>query len=311
MPLVPIRPMPLPFSATAQAVRPSRDRLSTAKLPMLRCAQPIFSNPTENRIIKMSDLMSHTAPVTGDSVTTEQKRRRELTAAYRLSAYFKWTDMVFNHISVRLPSSPNGDNAYLINPEGYLSEEITPSCLLCVDVDGRILDQPEASFIPAGFVIHSAIHTSREDAVCIMHNHSMAGMVVSALREPLLPLTQISMEFHNRVAYHDFGGIELDMSVSDRIVRDLGSLHCMIMKNHGLLTVGSSIAEAFYYMYYLHQSCEIHINTMKVSNDPFIPDEAVLEHTARQYEPFHEKDVQMVWNAMLRKLDREMPGWDS
>ncbi len=236
--------------------------------------------------------------------------RRQLAAAYRLSGLFGWTDMVFNHISLRLPGRQGKPDTYLINPEGWLSEEITPECLLEVDVEGNIIDQPDQSFIPAGFVIHSAIHTSRADAACIMHNHSMAGMVVSALKERLLPLTQISMEFHNRVAYHDFGGIELDISVSDRIVQDLGNLHCMIMRNHGLLTVGDSVAEAFYFMHYLHQSCEIHINTMKVTNDPLIPTEAVLEHTANQYVQFHDKDVQMVWDAMLRKLNREMPGWD-
>src|SRR6056297_650875 len=140
---------------------------------------------------------------------TQWKLRRQLAAAYRLSGRNAWTDLVFNHISVRLPGQPGRADTYLINPEGYLSEEITPSCLLEVDVDGNIIDQPDASFIPAGFVIHSAIHTRRENAVCIMHNHSMAGMVVSAMKEPLLPATQISMEFYNRVAYHDFGGIEL------------------------------------------------------------------------------------------------------
>lgn len=242
---------------------------------------------------------------------THSEARRQLAAAYRLSGLFGWTDMVFNHISLKLPGQADKPDTYLINPEGWLSEEITPECLLEVDVNGTIIDQPDQSFIPAGFVIHSALHTARESAACIMHNHSMAGMVVSALKERLLPLTQISMEFHNRIAYHEFGGIELDMSVSDRITQDLGDLHCMIMKNHGLLTVGNSVAEAFYFMHYLHQSCEIHINTMKITNDPMLPSEAVLEHTAKQYVQFHEKDVEMVWNAMLRKLDREMPGWDT
>lgn len=254
--------------------------------------------------------MSTINTMTSSNADSGQSLRRELAAAYRLSGLFGWTDMVFNHISVRMPGQAGQPDTYLINPEGYLSEEITPACLLQVDVDGNIIDQPDASFIPAGFVIHSAIHTQRANANCIMHNHSMAGMVVSALNESLLPLTQISMEFYNRVAYHDFGGIELDISVSDRIVGDLGKHHCMIMRNHGLLTVGDSIAEAFYYMHYLHHSCEIHINTRKLTDSPRLPSHEVLEHTAKQYEPFHEKDVQMVWNAMLRKLDREMPGWD-
>jgi ribulose-5-phosphate 4-epimerase/fuculose-1-phosphate aldolase len=240
----------------------------------------------------------------------EKRLRRELTAAYRLSALFGWTDLVFNHISVRLPARKGRRDTYLINPEGYLSEEITPNLLIEVDVDGNIVDQPEKSFIPAGFVIHSAIHTRRSDAGCIMHNHAMAGMVVSALKQELLPLTQISMEFFRRVAYHDFGGIELQMDVRDKIVEDLGDRHCMIMRNHGLLTVGSSVAEAFYYMHYLHHACEIHINTMKVTDDPLIPSEETCEYTARQYAEYHERDVQMVWHAMLRRLDRETPGWD-
>ena len=239
-----------------------------------------------------------------------QRLRRELAAAYRLSAMQGWMDMTFNHISVRLPGREGHPDTYLINPEGYLSEEITPAKLIEVDVEGNIIDQPEATFIPAGFVIHSAIHNSRPDAACIMHNHSMAGMVVSALQEDLLPLTQRSMEFYNRVAYHDFGGIELDQSVSDRIVEDLGEHPCMIMRNHGLLTVGRSPAEAFYQMYYLHQSCEIHINTMKVTDSPRICSEAILQHTSQQFVPFHDNDVRLVWTAMLRKLDREQPGWD-
>lgn len=202
--------------------------------------------------------------------------------------------MVFNKISLKLPGQAGKPDTYLINPKGWLSEEMTPECLLEVDVKGSIIDQPDQSFIPAGFVIHSAPHTAQESAACIMHNHSMAGMVVSALEGPLLPLTQISMEFHNRIVYHEFGGIELDMSISHRITAGLRDLHCMIMKNHGLLTVGNSVAEAFYYMHYLHQSCEIHINITKIANDPLLPNEAVLEHTAQQYVQFHEKDVQMV-----------------
>ncbi|MEL6104589.1 MAG: class II aldolase/adducin family protein [Planctomycetota bacterium] len=244
-------------------------------------------------------------------MTENQRLRRELTAAYRLSAMFGWMDMTFNHLSVRLSGREGNADTYLINPEGFLSEEITPERLIEVDIDGNIIDQPDASFIPAGFVIHSAIHNSRKDAVCIMHNHAVPGMVVSALSEELLPLTQRSMERYKRIAYHDFGGIELDIDVSDKIVQDLGEHRCMIMRNHGLLTVGKSVAEAFYEMYYLIESCEIHINTMKVTDRPRICSEAVLEHTANQFPQYHDKDVALVWNAMLRKLDREQPGWDN
>ena len=284
----------------------------------------------------MADLFDAAPPA--HASLDEATIRRHLAAAYRLSGLFGWTDMVFNHISARLPARDGAPDTYLINPEGWLSEEITPGCLLEVDVEGTVVDQPDQTFIPAGFVsslptkfvrdvdwtlalaagafalgfvIHSAIHTARPSAACIMHNHSMAGMVVSALREPLQTNTQISMEFYDRVAYHDFGGIELDRSASDRIVDDLGDAHAMIMRNHGLLTVGASVPEAFYYMHYLHQSCEIHLATAAVTDTPLEPSAATKEHTARQYEPFHEKDVAMIWAAMLRKLDREMPGWDA
>lgn len=241
---------------------------------------------------------------------TERELRRQLTAAYRLSGSFGWMDMVFNHISVRLPAETGEPPAYLINPEGLLAEEMTPSRLLKVDLEGNVLDQPDQTFVPAGFVIHGAIHTAREDAVCIMHNHSLAGQVVSAMKEGILPLTQITMEFHNRVAYHDFGGIELEMDGRHKIVSDLGKHNSMIMRNHGLLTVGESVAEAFYYMYYLHHTCEVQIQTLSCTTDPLLPTDAVAEKTAEQYGPFHERDVSMIWNAMLRKLDREVPGWD-
>ena len=240
----------------------------------------------------------------------ELELRQQLTAVYRLSAMFGWMDAVFNHISVRLPHDEAAENQFLVNPEGLLSEEMTPTKLLKVDMHGTVIDQPEITFIPAGFNIHSAIHMHRKDAVCIMHNHAMAGMVVSAMKEGLLPLTQISMEFYNRIAYHDFGGIVLNVDVNAQIANDLGKHHAMIMRNHGLLTVGNTIPEAFYYMYYLHEACEIQMRTLSVTNDPLIPSEEICEYTAQQYDKYHEGDVDKMWNAMLRKLDRECPGWN-
>lgn len=242
--------------------------------------------------------------------SSEHRLRRELAAAYRLSAHFGWMDTVFNHISVRLPDMEGGLSTYLVNPEGYLSEEITPGRLLKIDVEGKVLDQPEASFIPAGFTIHSAIHLNRDDAACIMHNHARAGMIVSAMEEKLLPLNQIAMEFYNRVAYHEFGGIALNLDDRERIVQDLGAHKAMIMKHHGLLTVGNSVAEAFYYMYYLHETCEVQVRTLACTDRPLIPPHEVCEFTAKQYDKYHEGDVDKLWEAMLRMLDRLYPGWD-
>ena len=242
---------------------------------------------------------------------TENQLRHQLAAVYRLSAYFNWMDLTFNHISVRLPEKENGKECYLVNPQGLLSEEMTPSKLVKIDVEGNVLYPPGATVIPAGFTIHSAIHTSREDAVCIMHNHSLPGMVVSTMKEGLLPLTQLSMEFYNRIAYHDFVGIALNLDEREIIVKNLGHHKAMIMRNHGLLTLGNSIPEAFYYMYYLNKSCEIQIQTLSATKDPYIPPPATLEYTAKQYDIYHEDDVRMVWEAMMRKLNREFPDWDS
>lgn len=243
--------------------------------------------------------------------TDEAELRRQLTAAYRLSAYFGWMDMTFNHISVRLPPTDAHPHAYLVNPEGLLSEEITPDRLLKVDTAGNVLDQPDQSFIPAGFTIHAAIHQHRKDAGCIMHNHAQAGMVVSAMPDGILPLTQRAMEFYNRVAYHEFGGIALEADIGTRIVQDLADHSVMVMRNHGLLTVGRSVAEAFYQMHYLHQTCEVQIRILGCTTEPSIPSPEVCQRTAEQYVPFHDGDVEKVWNAMIRKLDRELPGWDA
>lgn len=242
--------------------------------------------------------------------TDENELRRQLTAAYRLSAYYDWMDMTFNHISVRVPSTVEHPHAYLVNPEGLLSEEITPDRLLKVDVEGNVLDQPDETFIPAGFTIHAAIHQHREDAGCIMHNHAQAGVVVSASPDGILPLNQRALEFYNRVAYHDFGGIALETDVGTRINQDLGDHSVMIMRNHGLLTVGRTVAEAWYHMHYLHQVCEVQIKILSSCDNPLMPSPEVCEYTAQQYLPFHDGDVEKIWNAMLRKLDRETPGWD-
>jgi ribulose-5-phosphate 4-epimerase/fuculose-1-phosphate aldolase len=164
------------------------------------------------------------------------------------------TDLVFTHLSARL----SGDgHRFLINPYGLLFEEITASALVEVDAHGESRQETNWPVNPAGFVIHSAVHTARPDAVCVMHTHTLAGMTVAAQTGGLLPLNQISMEFHNQVALHEYEGIAADDNLTERerIVRDLGLKHCLIMRNHGLLTVGRTVAEAFYWMYYLEQAC--------------------------------------------------------
>jgi len=181
--------------------------------------------------------MKHSAPSipkppTPDRAPTEAELREDLAAAYRLIALFGMTDLVFTHLSARIPGE---GHRFLINPYGLLFEEITASSLVEVDAHGEPRQETSWPVNPAGFVIHSAVHTARPDAVCVMHTHTLAGMTVAAQTGGLLPLNQISMEFHNQVALHEYEGIAADDNLTERerIVRDLGLKHCLIMRNHG------------------------------------------------------------------------------
>ncbi|OZH52323.1 aldolase [Hydrocoleum sp. CS-953] len=234
--------------------------------------------------------------------------REDLAAAYRLIHHYGMTDMIYSHISVRIQEEPA---IFLINPYGMLFDEICASNLVRVDVNGNKIDAIDAEVNPAGFTIHSAIHLGCPNAHGIFHIHTISGMAVAAMEEGLLPLNQASMEFYNRVAYHDYEGISLDLDERDRIVASLGAKKCLILRNHGLLTVGRSIAEAFYYMYYLNQACEIQVNVLGTGNKPIIPPPEICEHTAQQFEEaaFHNQEVARVWAANRRLLDRLDPSY--
>ena len=175
-----------------------------------------------------------------DYAEAEARLRRELAAVYRLVAHFKMTDLIYNHISVRLPGP---EHRFLLNPYGLLYEEITASNLVIVGLDGELVTDGPWRVNPAGFVIHSAIHESREDALCVLHTHSRAGCAVAAQSHGLLPLNQMSLEFYNRVAYHDYEGIALSSGERVRLIADLGDSAAMILHNHGSLTVGATVAD--------------------------------------------------------------------
>lgn len=194
---------------------------------------------------------------------TEAELRRELAAVYRLVAHYRMTDLVFTHISVRLPGN---DHHFLINPYGLLFEEITASSLVRVDLNGNVIGETPYCVNPAGFVIHSAIHAAREDAACVLHTHTLAGCAVAASASGLLPVNQISMEFFNRVGYHDYEGVALNLDEQKRLVEDLGTHDALILRNHGLLTVGATPARAFLRMYYLNKACEIQIAASQLGN---------------------------------------------
>lgn len=205
-----------------------------------------------------------------EAAPTEQQLREDLAAAYRLVAHFGMTDLIFTHLSVRLPGE---GHRFLVNPYGLLFEEITASSLVEVDAEG-LPAQPTAWPVnPAGFVIHSALHIGRADAACVMHTHTLAGMTVAAQAEGLLALNQISMEFVDRVAIHEYEGIAADDNLSERqrLVRDMGDKPCMILRNHGLLTVGQTVAEAFYWMYYMEQACRIQVSAQSTGARLSIP----------------------------------------
>jgi ribulose-5-phosphate 4-epimerase/fuculose-1-phosphate aldolase len=250
---------------------------------------------------------------TEDYPAQEARLRRELAAVYRLIAHFRMTDLIYNHISVRLPGP---EHRFLLNPFGLLYEEITASNLVIVGLDGELVTDGPWKVNAAGFVIHSAIHEAREDALCVLHTHTKAGCAVAAQAHGLLPLNQMSLQFYNRVAYHDYEGIALSNAEKKRLVEDLGGKPVMILRNHGLLTVGRDPGQAFLRMFYLERSCEIQVDALAGGTAIVTPPEDVCEHTARQFEGDHSEDdyttgenPNLAWDAMLRLVERLYPDY--
>ena len=237
----------------------------------------------------------------------EWELRCDLAAAYRLIARFGMDDLIYTHLSVRLPGLAH---RFLLNPYGLLFDEITASSLVVVDPEGHAVEPEEESKINnAGFTIHSAVHMARDDAQCVMHTHTLAGMAVAAQAQGLLPLNQMSMEFHGRLAYHDYEGIALDLDERERLVRDLDAHPVMILRHHGLLSVGRTVAEAFYTMYYLEQACRIQVAATQGGQAIVLPSEAVAQHTASQFNRTSASKGQRPWAALRRRLDRESPDY--
>jgi ribulose-5-phosphate 4-epimerase/fuculose-1-phosphate aldolase len=232
---------------------------------------------------------------------TEHEIRVDLAACYRLVALFGWDDLIFTHISARVPGDTE---AFLINPYGMLFEEITASSLVKVDAHGEKLSHTEWPVNPAGFVIHSAIHEARPDVACVLHTHTNAGVAVSAQRNGLLPISQIATIALSSLGYHDYEGIALRDDEKPRLVRDLGQNNALILRNHGLLTVGASVADAFIMMYSLQRACEVQLlaqaGDQLVSVDPRILGgvKANIEAVTRGLGP------SIAWPALKRKLDR-------
>ena len=237
------------------------------------------------------------------STATELQLRRDLAAAYRLAALFGWDDTLYTHFSVRLPG--DGEPRFLINPFGLFFEEIRASDLIVVDMHGKVVEG-NADYNVAGFTIHSAVHMAREDAHCVIHTHTLAGMAVAAQDQGLLQLNQISTEFHNRLGYHPYEGVALDLDERKRIQASLGENIALVLNHHGLLSVGESVADAFYVMFYLNRACEIQLAT-SASQLPFSSIAPHLSQHACEQLQGAQWQRQLLWQAWLRKLERIAP----
>jgi ribulose-5-phosphate 4-epimerase/fuculose-1-phosphate aldolase len=238
----------------------------------------------------------------------EWETRIDLAACYRLVAHYGMTDVIYTHISARVPGT---EDQFLINPYGQLFSEISASSLVKIDLDGNVLDETEYEVNQAGFCIHSAIHAARHDVECVVHTHTTAGMAVSAQADGLLPLTQHAMRFYGNIGYHDYEGIALDLDERERLVADLGEHRALILRNHGLLTAGRTIPEAFNLIYYLERSCQAQIAALSGGVKLTIPNQGVPEHTAQQFVRTGKPSGHREWPALLRMLDQTDPSYRS
>lgn len=235
----------------------------------------------------------------------EWQARVELAACYRLVDHFGMTDLIYNHITARIPGTPDH---LLINLYGLVYREITASSLVRIDLDGEILWKPETHYgiNRSGFVIHGAIHRARPSLRCVLHTHTRAGMAVSAMKCGLLPLTQTGIRFVGHLGYHDFEGPAIDLAERERLVRDLGPHDAMILRNHGLLTCGDTVQQAFNTMYQLELACRAQVDAMAARTELNVPSDEVLERTAHLYQPGTRRPYGVLeWPAMLRILDAE------
>jgi ribulose-5-phosphate 4-epimerase/fuculose-1-phosphate aldolase len=239
----------------------------------------------------------------------EWRLRVDLAAAYRLVALFGWDDLVFTHISARVPGSAEH---FLINPYGLMFEEITASSLVKVDVHGAKLDDSAFDVNPAGFVIHSAVHGARRDAGCVLHTHAINGIAVSAQKHGVLPLSQQSIFVLSSLGYHDYEGVALRDDEKPRLVRDLGEHSFLMLRNHGLLTVGATVADALLSMYLFEAVCAIQVRALAGGGERIEIPPAIIA-TAREQAAAVTRGLgsALTWPGLLRRLDRHCPGYDN
>jgi ribulose-5-phosphate 4-epimerase/fuculose-1-phosphate aldolase len=248
------------------------------------------------------------APSVKGKVSQEEWQARvDLAALYRLVALYGWDDMIYTHISARIPGP---DHQFLINPYGLFFDEITASSLVKIDLEGNVLSETPYFINPAGFTIHSAVHAARDDAHYVMHLHSDQGVAVSAQREGLLPLSQHALVVLPKLAYHDYEGIALNHDERERLVADLGDKSVMLLRNHGTLAVGATAGDCWTSMFYLERACKQQVMALSCGRD-----KVLLAPDASQAEVRNQTGRgvggALAWPGCLRRLDRQSPGYDA
>lgn len=256
----------------------------------------------------MSEALAAASRGVRERVSAEEWMTRvNLAACYRLAAHYRMTDLIYTHISARVPGP---QHHFLINAFGLTWDEISASALVKVTLDGEIVDDPTGSGINrAGYVIHSAVHRARPDIQCVMHTHTASGIAVSAQEHGLLPISQHAMRFTSGLGYHDYEGLALETEEQARLTRDLGSHKAMILRNHGLLVCGETIPEAFDLMYYLERACQTQVSALAGGAKVRIVPAEIAEKVARQFKGLPYKARQTEWKAHLRMLDRMDPSY--
>jgi len=257
---------------------------------------------------QLAQLLAERRATLASRVSPEEwSARVELAACYRLIAHFRMTDWIYNHISARVPGDQG--HHYLINPFGLLYEEVSASNLVKVDVEGRLCEDVGLDVNPAAFVIHGAIHAARPEIGCVLHTHTAAGAGVAAQQQGLLPVSQHAFKVLDRVAYHDFEGIALDTDEQQRLVADIGDKDVLILRNHGLLTMGRTVPQAFELMFFLERACQIQIAAQAGGSRLVVPPDAVCARTSAQFRGDDRYVQGRDWQALLRLLDRIDPSY--
>lgn len=258
----------------------------------------------------MNDLTKLNAGGQLDSMdAAEWDARVNLAASYRLVHHFGWTDLIYNHITLSVPGEPG---VFLTNPFGLNYSEVTASSLVKIDINGNLLSSTPFRINRAGFVIHSAIHAAREDAKCVLHTHSRASVAIACLQEGLVPMNQGGLQFYNRLSYHDYEGFAVEDEERARLIASLGANHLLILRNHGVLTIGDTVAKAFQRMYFFEQSAQLQLDVMQTGRPICMPSPEVCEKTAQSWydgssDSSANDDIE--WAALLRLADTHYPGF--